>query len=100
MFILFEQNKTIAALKSSIQLVWGNWWRTFIALLVPVIIIFIAAQIMNFLVALVAPNLSLTTNVANVAVLTVLYPLFNSLILVQFNDLKLRQGTKLSRAVN
>lgn len=91
LFILFENGKIIQSIKESIKLVWGNWWRTFGAILVPVIIIFIVIQIVNFLVGLVMPRVGIANNIANLCVLTVLYPWFNSLILVQFNDLKLRR---------
>jgi hypothetical protein len=91
LFILFGNAKIIQSIKESIKLVWGNWWRTFGVILVPVIVIFIAIQIMNFLVGLVMPKVGIANNITNLCVLTLLYPWFNSLILVQFNDLKLRR---------
>ncbi len=95
LFILFENNKIIQSIKASIKLVWGHWWRTFGILLVPIIIIFLITQIFNLLMSLVMPRIGIAANISNLCVLTLLYPWFNSVILVQFNDLRFRQKTAL-----
>ncbi|HVV68510.1 MAG TPA: hypothetical protein VHE99_05695 [Gammaproteobacteria bacterium] len=91
LFILLENTKIVQAIKASVQLVWGNWWRTFAVILVPAVVIFLLVQIVNFLVGLVMPRVYVANNIANLCLLTFLYPWFSSVILVQFNDLKLRR---------
>jgi hypothetical protein len=86
--ILFDNRGCFAAIKHSIKLVWKNWWRTFAAFFLPILLICVISILLqetvvneplNILVGALFTGLSL--------------PFIQSIILVQFNDLKLRKKT-------
>ena len=87
-FILFDNAGCISAIKSSCKLVWGNWWRTFAVFLVPAMII----VIVELLIPGILKNVPAWINmIIDSLVLSILFPYIQAVILVQFNDLKLRQ---------
>ena len=85
--ILFDHKGCIEALKASYKLVWGNWWRTFFILAVPMFIMFTAEALVQTLIK----NL-VVTNLLIAVIGLIVIPYVQSLILVQFNDLKLRHN--------
>lgn len=87
--ILFDHKGSIGALKSSASLVWGNWWRTFVVIMVPALLF----ALLTVIIQAVARNPMANFIVA--IILTMLFiPLLQGVILVQFNDLKLRAPDK------
>lgn len=49
-FVLLEKKKGVDALKSSIALVRGRWWKTFWRLIVPFLLVYFAAYIMHVVI--------------------------------------------------
>jgi hypothetical protein len=85
--ILFENAGYFRAFKVSIQLVWGNWWRTFVVFF-PVALIGLAqSHIFSF---------TLPHYIVASVLWILFYPYLVSLMLVQFNDLKLRHQANLN----
>ncbi|MCG6970643.1 MAG: hypothetical protein LJE85_12825 [Gammaproteobacteria bacterium] len=92
----------IGSLKKSHDLVWGNWWRTLLILSVPVIILIV---IMGGFGAVIAAFIGYSVTqgeadilqyqimleVAQYAVNVFLAPLFPALMIILYNDLKLRK---------
>lgn len=88
--ILFDNKGCLDAIKSSAQLVWGNWWRTFLIFVVPLLLIFILD-----LVIMLIKNMWIYS-LGNILLATfITFPFIKAVILVQFNDLKLRQDITL-----
>lgn len=105
--ILFENKNCFSTIGRSIKLVWGNWWRTFFAAVLPLILIFLV--VIAIAAMIVFPSLSLVKSPQAAqlaywlgaligALLSALsLPLTVSVILVQFNDLKLRRNNSLKQ---
>ncbi|MDR1057136.1 MAG: hypothetical protein LBL17_00970 [Coxiellaceae bacterium] len=92
--ILCDNLEIITSLKTSIKLVWGNWWHTF-AIVFPLIMInYWLIFIINF--AIIKNSWYLLGIAGCLAIL--FCPLFYGCILVVVNDLKLRK-TSSSRIV-
>lgn len=88
LFILFDDAGWLSAIKRSCQLVWGNWWRTFAVFIVPAILITV---IQNF-IPLIFGIRHVWLNVFIISlVISVIKPYLDAVLLIQFNDLKLRQ---------
>lgn len=93
--ILFENNSAWSAIKKSLQLAWGNVWRVVAGVYFPVSIIMLPFFIINLIISINYPQnaiLSYSYYIAYIVIhafLTV--PLQQSLVLAQFNDLKLRR---------
>lgn len=87
LFILFEDAGWIGAIKQSVQLVWGNWWRTFAVILMPALLLFIIQNIVSVIIGmhLMWLNILITS-----LVVAFIKPFFDAVVLVQFNDLKFR----------
>ena len=87
--ILFEDKKVFSAIKRSYQLVWGNWWHTFSS--------FILVAIIGLLFVVLLITLFKGTNSmwliggAAAAFFIIVGPLYFSIYMVQYNDLKLRE---------
>lgn len=91
--ILLANNDAWSAVKTGFKLIWGNLWRISLGIFVPLLIIIIPMII----------YIVLTINLRNKMMLDIYYiisiaigsfaliPLQTALILVQFNDLKLRK---------
>jgi hypothetical protein len=84
--IIFDDKGCFAAIKRSLQLVWGNWWRTFIIFLLPVLIIAIISILLEQLVGNLMLNILVTSLFTGLTL-----PFMQSIVLLQFNDLKLRK---------
>lgn len=96
---LFEDKGPVASLTSSHRLVWGNWWRTFVILLIAGFVVGVLYFIMAFVAGLIAPFLTadamLRGLIAMLLVLALLgvalTPFFAALVLNIYWDLKLRK---------
>lgn len=91
--ILFNDNTAWESIKNSIKLVWGDWWRTFLVITFPLIILVLVSV---FLGEILGEDNFLVDVIVDLVIMPFFIPFFNALILVQFNDLKLRkaQGVK------
>jgi hypothetical protein len=92
----------IGSLKKSHNLVWGNWWRTLLILSVPMIIMLVilggVGLVIGFFIGFGMAQTEggllqyqIIMEVAQYAVNTVLAPLFPALMIILYNDLKLRK---------
>ncbi|KPJ90377.1 MAG: hypothetical protein AMJ53_13750 [Gammaproteobacteria bacterium SG8_11] len=92
----------IGSLKKSHNLVWGNWWRTLLILSVPVIILSVIVAGVIMVVGIVFGisavegegdllQLQIMMEVAQQIVNIFIYPLFPALMIILYNDLKLRK---------
>lgn len=92
----------IGSLKKSHNLVWGNWWRTLAILSVPTIILMVilggigilSAVVIGFSVAQGEGDFTqyqLMLEVAQYIANMLLAPLFPALMIILYNDLKLRK---------
>ncbi len=101
----------VGSLKKSHNLVWGNWWRTLTVLSVPMIILMVIFGGIGILSAVLI-GLSVTQGegdfmqyqialeVAQYIANTLLAPLFPALMIILYNDLKLRkEGTDLDAKI-
>lgn len=97
---LLEDKGPVDSLTSSHRLVWGNWWRTFIILVVAFIIAVVLYFVFGFVAALIGPLLTggdavlgaMVTLAIVLALLgIVITPFFVSLVLNIYWDLKLRK---------
>jgi len=87
-FILLENHEVIAAIKASCNLVWQNWWRTFL-LLLP---LFLLSLLFAILMFLLQHKYLYVYAAINLFISTFYIPLFYCLLLVQFNDLKIMKN--------
>jgi hypothetical protein len=85
--ILLEKRGAFVAIKYSCVLVWHNWWRTFLVMM-PIVVFNV---LLSYLIGLLTKGNPWIMGIAQVIILTVFFPLFYALMLVQFNDLKARQ---------
>lgn len=84
--IVLENQSIYNAFDGSARLVWGNWWQTFIVLIIPA------------LISYAVRNLAQLTTVENywtlgldVIIMTIIMPYFYTVLLVQYHNLKLKQ---------
>ncbi len=94
LFILFENAGWLGAIKQSFQLVWGNWWRTFAVILMPALLLII---IQNIVFVIIGVHLMWLNILVTSLVVAFIKPFFDAVVLVQFNDLKLRTRTRITR---
>ncbi|WP_455209620.1 hypothetical protein, partial [Kaarinaea lacus] len=92
----------IGSLKKSHNLVWGNWWRTLLILSVPTIILLVILGGVGMVVGAVIGfgvtqgegdllQFQIIMEVAQYIVNVFLAPLFPALMIILYNDLKLRK---------
>lgn len=103
--LLFDDLSIVKSIKQSIQLVWGNWWRTFGVLAITVILFIVVMLLLSLLngaleiLAQVRP-ISLTFMVINLTVGLFFNMAFSvtlmSVVWVLFYDLKQRRQIRLS----
>ncbi|HEX5056800.1 MAG TPA: hypothetical protein VFX02_09915 [Gammaproteobacteria bacterium] len=104
----------VGALKTSHNLIWGNWWRTAAVFTVPLFVMIILGILVAMVAGVVAAMIDMpgtdtlggraavnqVTNVGMTLFYILMYPYFSSLLLTQLNDLKLRkQGSDLEARV-
>lgn len=99
---LIDNKNAFSSLKYSIQLVWGNWWRTFAVFLIVfvcmMIIMLVAIVSVNFVVMSLL-HFKLTQATMTMNMMVIVLPLFMWIILInvfvcQYYDLKLRYQIK------
>lgn len=95
--ILFEDCSSFKSIAESCKLVWGNWWRTFIAVLVPIAIVSYVFNILTMF--LDKAHLFVVSDILDAIAFGLLFSVSQSLIVVQYNDLKLRKAQKESQHV-
>lgn len=94
--VLFDNANWISALKQSIQLVWGNWWRTFVVFFIPTLIFYAPFLILFFVMAYL--KIWIVQDVL-IIIAALVFPFFIGLYLIQYNDLKNRRTEKLQPAI-
>jgi len=86
--VLFEDTGWLSAIKRSCKLVWGNWWRTFAVIIAPALLLVVIQNV----IALIIGIHYIWVNILVISlVMSALKPYFDAVLLVQFNDLKLRE---------
>jgi hypothetical protein len=91
MFIMFEGKGVFSSIKSSVVLVWENYWHTLGTVLIPTIVLIYA------FIFVIRPSFSSNTYLQafipsiNFAFLIIVYWIMKALALVQYNDLKLKK---------
>ncbi|MCK4608344.1 MAG: hypothetical protein KAT71_02590 [Gammaproteobacteria bacterium] len=85
--IIFDNAGWLGAIKMSSKLVWGDWWRAFLIFIVPSTVITMVQLGLSFVFKSNIWVLMVITALA----MTVLKPYLDSVLLVLFNDLKLRK---------
>lgn len=90
--VLFENKGPGGAIKRSFQLVWGNWWRTFVVLIPAGIILFIGSLLEHVLYDYIKNSFVLYG--ITTLFFTIFLILIYAFVLVQYNDLKLRKPLK------
>jgi hypothetical protein len=96
--ILFENYNAWAAMKAGIKLMLGQYWRASLGIYLPLMIIYIPMAIIDIFMVFkphVIPLVFTAVLISIVIDALLLMPLFVSLMLVQFNDLKLRKKNAL-----
>jgi hypothetical protein len=81
--IVLEPLSIYESFRSSARLVWHHWWETFIVMLIPYSITYLATSMAKF-----TPWLGKWGYLGDIILLTIALPYFYSMILVQFNNLK------------
>lgn len=97
--ILTEDKGVIAALKKSYSLVWGNWWKVVLLLIIPTLAYFITLCIIQRIFSIdltiryaEAYNYrDLLILIMNVILVALFVPLQGALLLLQLRDLELRK---------
>jgi hypothetical protein len=100
--IVCDDEGVFSALRTSHNLVWGDWWRTTAVFLVPFVVYIVVYMAVAMIVGAVAGASAVTSgevgdsvytmiNVAMVVISVIAYPFFAAIMLVQLNDLKLRK---------
>ena len=81
---LFDSCGGLTAMERSWKLVWGNWWSTFFAILVPTLISIFLMSLM----ATIAKQNEILLMLVSFVVMSLFTPFFYAVMLVQFNNLK------------
>jgi hypothetical protein len=105
--VVLENLGPVNALKRSHHLVWpGEWWRTFVIVSVPMVILFTAILALyiplEFIKDLVRSNtvMSVIQNIGEVIIYTLTTPMLYAVLIALYHDLKLRrEGSDLFRRI-
>ncbi len=100
--VVIEERGPIEALKRSFNLTRGNWWRTFLILLIPTMIVMVLFTVVGFAAGILAFFLAgFTAEGAVFEIIVEVFlniaqavsmPFFVSLLLVLYHDLAIRQS--------
>jgi len=105
--VLFARLGPFAALRQSVHLVWGNWWRMAVFYVVGGAVVIVVAVLLGALIAAVVSSLgagipvmtSVFTEVANVLG-AVTAPFAGAMLLATYGDLRVRrEGTDLQQRI-
>ena len=89
--ILLDDGTVYSSFKNSAKLVWGNWWRTFVVIFVPTIILVGVFQLVTFFLGgFVQPIVIGGKIVLAIIFWSIIMPFMFSLDLCQYRDLKIR----------
>jgi hypothetical protein len=100
--VLIDNKNIFSSFKYSVQLVWGNWWRTFVVFLIAfvllIIIILVVIVGINFVVmGLLHLKIAVATTVMNITgmILSLFIWIFLANVFIcQYYDLKVRRHIK------
>jgi len=87
-YILFEGDGVVDSIKNSCKLVWGSWWFTFVVLFLPTLMLVVAT---SFFTLLMGKDVEYGSTIFDMVLVTIFTPFIQSVILVQFNNLKLQR---------
>jgi len=101
--IIVDEKTPIDALKYTLKLVWGNWWRSFYVVFGPMFIAGIIGGLISliiFMFSLFIPGLSTISDYLN-NIINLLFQAYVNVIiiaiqLIQWNDLKVRKALSLN----
>ena len=105
--VLFARLGPFAALRQSVHLVWGNWWRMAVFYIVGGAVVIVVAVLLGALIAAIVSSLgagipvmtSVFTEVANVLG-AVTAPFAGAMLLATYGDLRVRrEGTDLQQRI-
>jgi hypothetical protein len=105
--VLFARLGPFAALRQSVHLVWGNWWRMAVFYVVGGAVVIVVAVLLGALIAAIVSSLgagipvmtSVFTEVANVLG-AVTAPFAGAMLLATYGDLRVRrEGTDLQQRI-
>lgn len=83
--MIFENLGVLESYVTSAKMVWGSWWQTFIALLIPSSITYLLRNVLRL------PGWDVATVLGiDIVVMTLVMPYFYTVLMVQYNNLKLR----------
>jgi hypothetical protein len=88
--IVIEHHSVYNSFIRSAQMVWKHWWQTFFALVIPYSITYLVRSLVKF-----TPWLGKWMFLVDVILLLFLMPYFYSVLLVQFNNLKIIKALSL-----
>lgn len=98
LLVVNENKGVLHSLMTSHQLIWGNWWHTFVVMSVPLlinlIIIFLTFIVMTSLISAKIISLSnwyYSAFIIQLVLQSLLLPFNFSIALILFNDLRIRQ---------
>ena len=94
MDIVIRNQPLLTALKQAFSLVAGNWWRSFVAIMLGSALLFVAAKIFGSIAFSITGSYVVEV-IAILLAYVLFHSVFNSVLLVQFNDLQLRQAQPL-----
>lgn len=83
--ILFDNVSFVQAFIRSAKMVWGNWWQTFFVFLVPMCLLYLLRDSLHFIL-----KDSIFFAVFDLVILTFVTPYLYSVMLIQFNNLKMK----------
>ena len=96
--ILFDNRSIFDAIRDSWSLVWGNWWRAFCVIAVPLVLIMVLTFSYLQLIDYHEPYLLGCALILSLISGFVFFPIYLAALLVVFNDLKLRKRKVVVRA--
>lgn len=88
-----DDKRLPVAFKEAFSLVEGKWWRSFFAIILGSAFLFIAARIFSG-VAGIFTSSEIVSSLAVLIAYVLFHSVFNSILLVQYHDLKLRHDKK------
>ncbi|HLG38231.1 MAG TPA: hypothetical protein VI461_01140 [Chitinophagaceae bacterium] len=92
--VILDDKNVFSSIDYSSKLVWGNWWRNFVVLFIPGLIL----AVVNIALALLfTPNHMVVFLILNLILMSIAAPWIYAVLLVQYNDLKLRYAEKMAK---
>ena len=105
--VMLTRQGPLGAMRHSVRLVWGNWWRVVVVYGVGAVAVFVLAILVSILIALVVPTLvddipvmmAVFTVLAN-AMIAIVAPFVGALLLAVFGELRVRkEGADLEQRI-